>query len=127
MESIHEHFLNKDEGEASSSSDSEEEEVKSDQGEDQRETKVKFAEEEVVVASGKESESENESEEKEEKKEPKARKVTASKLEINEDYVKQRVKKQFWNNEKKGTARRNKNKDKKTMKAQETIKDYFVE
>jgi hypothetical protein len=30
MESIHEHFLNKDEGEASSSSDSEEEEVKSD-------------------------------------------------------------------------------------------------
>lgn len=46
---------------------------------------------------------------------------------VNEDYVKQRVKKQFWNNEKKGTARRNKNKDKKTMKAQETIKDYFVE
>ena len=49
------------------------------------------------MASGKESESENESEEKEEKKEPKARKVTANKLEINEDYVKQRVKKQFWN------------------------------
>ena len=93
-----------------------------------RETKVKFAEE---VTAEKESESESEeSEEKEEeqqKKEPKAKKVTASKLVINEDYVKQRVKKQFWNNEKKGTARRNKNKDKKTMKAQETIKDYFVE
>lgn len=40
--------------------------------------------------------------------------------------MKQRVKRQFWNNERKGATKRNKNKDKKTMKAQETIKDYFV-
>ena len=94
---------------------------------------MKFAVDEVK----KESESEEEeSEEKEDyqedgehkdKKDSKPKKTAAGKLVINEDYVKQRVKKQFWNNEKKSTARRNKNKDKKTMKAQETIKDYFVE
>jgi hypothetical protein len=38
------------------------------------------------------------------------------KLVINEDYVKERVKKQFWNQEKKKQAKRNKNKDKKIMK-----------
>ena len=49
------------------------------------------------------------------------------KLVINEDYVKERVKKQFWSKEKKSQARRNQNKDKKTMKAQETIKDYYLD
>jgi hypothetical protein len=37
------------------------------------------------------------------------------------------VKRQFWNKEKKNVAKRNRNKDKKVMKAQETIKDYFVD
>ena len=37
-------------------------------------------------------------------------------LKVNEEYVKERVKKQFWNKEKKQQAKRNKNKDKKTMK-----------
>lgn len=46
---------------------------------------------------------------------------------INEDYVKDRVKKQFWNNEKKTTARRNKNKDKKIMKDNESIKEYLMD
>ena len=49
------------------------------------------------------------------------------KLIINEEYVKEKVKKQFWNKENKSTAKRNKNKDKKVMKDQETIKDYFVD
>jgi hypothetical protein len=41
--------------------------------------------------------------------------------------VKEKVKRQFWNKERKNTTKRNKNKDKKVMKAQETIKDYFLD
>lgn len=46
---------------------------------------------------------------------------------VNEEYVKDRVKKQYWTNERKKMAKRNRNKDKKVMKAQECIKDYFVD
>ena len=55
------------------------------------------------------------------------RKERKKKLVVNEDYVKERVKRQFWTKEKKTQAKRNQNKDKKTMKAQETIKDYYVD
>jgi hypothetical protein len=55
------------------------------------------------------------------------KKATAKKLVINEEYVKEKVKRQFWNKEKKTTAKRNKNKDKKVMKDNETIKDYFLD
>ncbi len=54
-------------------------------------------------------------------------KTQAKNMTINEDYVKDRVKKQFWNNEKKTTARRNKNKDKKIMKDNESIKEYLMD
>ena len=54
-------------------------------------------------------------------------KTQAKKMTVNEDYVKDRVKKQFWNNEKKTTARRNKNKDKKVMKGIESIKEYLMD
>jgi hypothetical protein len=46
---------------------------------------------------------------------------------INEEYVKEKAKKQFWNKERKGMTKRNKNKDKKVMKANETIKDYYCD
>jgi hypothetical protein len=55
------------------------------------------------------------------------KKATAKNLMINEEYVKEKVKRQFWNKEKKTTAKRNKNKDKKVMKDNETIKDYFLD
>jgi len=44
---------------------------------------------------------------------------------VNEEYVKEKVKRQFKNQEKKKVAKRNKNKDKKVMKDKEVIRDYF--
>lgn len=46
---------------------------------------------------------------------------------INEDYVKEKAKKQFKNTFNKEKTKRNRNKDKKVMKANENIKDYFMD
>lgn len=41
--------------------------------------------------------------------------------------MKEKAKKQFSNTQRKQNSKRNRNKDKKIMKAQETIKDYFLD
>jgi len=55
------------------------------------------------------------------------KKLVKEKLVVNEDYVKEKVKRQFKNQEKKKSAKRNKNKDKKVMKDHETIKESLLD
>lgn len=57
----------------------------------------------------------------------KPKRAKQPKLVINEEYVKDKAKKQFSSAQRKQNSKRNRNKDKKTMKAQETIKDYFLD
>lgn len=48
-------------------------------------------------------------------------------MKVNEDFVKAKVKQQYWTNERKKRTKRNKNKDKNVMKDKECIKDYFLD